>query len=101
VIGTGEHTRGVMEAAGSDSARWNVLGFVAASPCQETVERQRLPILESDKTLVKYPKAALILGIGSVRVKQFVSAGRGEIGYRSERKAVRCRRSLTIERGRN
>ena len=68
VIGGGEHARVVMEAASSDPAQWNVLGFVAPSHCQETVERLHLPRLGGDENLVKYPNAALILGIGSVGV---------------------------------
>jgi acetyltransferase EpsM len=68
VIGGGEHARVVMEAASSDPVQWNVLGFVAPSHCQETVERLQLPRLGGDESLVEYPNAALILGIGSIGV---------------------------------
>ena len=37
VVGGGEHARVVIEAARSQPARWEILGFTDPRPCPETV----------------------------------------------------------------
>jgi sugar O-acyltransferase (sialic acid O-acetyltransferase NeuD family) len=65
VVGGGEHSCVVIEAASSEPSRWQILGVVDPSAHAEAVSRLNVPYLGDDDALRSYPDAALILGLGS------------------------------------
>lgn len=88
VVGGGEHSRVVIEAARCATREWNVLGFVDHVSCDETSARLNFPRLGDDDSLAKYPHASLLLGVGSVGVDRRRQELVGRLGVPDERWAV-------------
>jgi acetyltransferase EpsM len=67
LVGGGELARVIIETAQSQKC-WNVVGFVDPEPCEETTRRLGVERLGTDGDLTSYPRAKVVLGVGTIKV---------------------------------
>lgn len=70
LIGGGEHARVIIDAALESAEPWNVVGFLDARDCDDTVARFHVPRLASDdaaeEIVRRFPDARFVIGVGAI-----------------------------------
>ncbi len=64
IVGGGEHARMVVEAARSDTALFDLLGFVDPKSRPHMIAVAGIPQLGDDEAVARYPEASGVLGVG-------------------------------------
>lgn len=66
LIGGGEHARVVAEAVRTQSAQFELRGFVDPAPCEEIVRRLGVARLGDDRALVAHGDALGVIAVGAI-----------------------------------